>query len=99
MRLQEIRNIEGQAQLVEGDHKVFKRELAMQMRNIMMEKDRRIQTTEDLICKQKKIIEELTDIQKQSEHGAMTERHGYMNDTKTQLKNMRKKLKDKKVTE
>ena len=51
MRLQEIRNFKGHAQLVEGDQKVFERELA-KMRNIMMEKDRRIQTAEDLICKQ-----------------------------------------------
>ena len=85
MRLQEIRNIEGQAQLVEGDQKVFERELA-KMRNIMMEKDRRIQTAEDLICKQKEVIEELTDIQKQSEDAAMNEMHGYMNDTKTQAR-------------
>ena len=48
MQLQEIRNSEGQIQLVEGDQKVFERELA-RMRNIMMEKDRRIQTAQDLI--------------------------------------------------
>ena len=83
MRPQEIRNFKGHAQLVEGDQKVFERELA-KMRNIMMEKDRRIQTAEDLICKQKEVIEELTDIQKQSEDAAMNEMHGYMNDTKTQ---------------
>ena len=48
MQLQEFRNSEGQIQLVEGDQKVFERELA-KMRNIMMEKDRRIQTAQDLI--------------------------------------------------
>ena len=51
----------------------------------MMEKDRRIQTAEDLICKQKEVIEELTDIQKQSGDTAMNEMHGYMNDAKTQF--------------
>ena len=51
----------------------------------MMEKDRRIQTAQDLICKQKEVIGELTDIQKQSGITAMDERHGYMNDTKTQF--------------
>ena len=59
--------------------------------------DRRIQTAEDLICKQKEVIEELTDIQKQSEDAAMNEMHGYMSDTKHQFENMRKKLKDKEI--
>ena len=84
MQLQEIRNSEGQTQLVEGDQKVFERELA-KMRNIMMEKDRRIKTAQDLICKQKEVIEELTDIQKQSGVRAMDEMHGYINDTKTRF--------------
>ena len=83
MQLQEIRNSEGQTQLVEGDQKVYERELA-KMRNIMMEKDRRIQTAQDLIYI-KEVIEELTDIQKQSGVTAMDEMHGYINDTKTRF--------------
>ena len=43
------------------------------------------------------MIEELTDIQKQSEDAAMNEMHGYMSDTKYQFENMRKKLKDKEM--
>ena len=37
MRIQEIRNIEGQAQLVEGDQRVFEREIS-KMRSIIAEK-------------------------------------------------------------
>ena len=37
MRMQEIRNIEGQAQLVEGDQRVFEREIS-KMRSIIAEK-------------------------------------------------------------
>ena len=37
-------------------------------------------------------MEELTDIQKQSEDAAMNEMHGYMKDAKTQFDNMKKKL-------
>ena len=59
--------------------------------------ERRIHTAEDLIAKQKEVIEELTDIQKQSEDAAMNEMHGYMSDTKVQFENMRKKLKDKEI--
>lgn len=50
-----------------------------------------------MICKQKEVIEELTDIQKQSEDAAMNEMHGYMSDTKHQFETMRKKLKDKEI--
>ena len=50
-----------------------------------------------MICKQKEVIEELTDIQKQSEDMAMNEMHGYMSDTKQQFENMRKKLKEKEI--
>merc|ERR1712170_275313 len=84
MRMQEIRNIEGQAQLVEGDQRVFEREIA-KMRALIAEKDRRVMAAEEMICKQKEVIEELTDIQKQSEDAAMSEMHGYMSDTKQQF--------------
>lgn len=96
MRMQEIRNIEGQAQLVEGDQRVFEREIT-KMRSIIGEKERKILNAEEMICKQKEVIEELTDIQKQSEGAAMDEMHGYMSDTKHQFETMRKKLKDKEI--
>ena len=59
--------------------------------------DRKILNAEEMICKQKEVIEELTDIQKQSEDAAMNEMHGYMSDTKHQFETMRKKLKDKEI--
>lgn len=96
LRLQEIRNIEGHAQLVEGDQRVFDREIT-KMRTIIAEKERKILNAEEMICKQKEVIEELTDIQKQSEDMAMNEMHGYMSDTKQQFENMRKKLKEKEI--
>merc|ERR1712176_66952 len=96
LRLQEIRNIEGHAQLVEGDRRVFEREIT-KMRTIIAEKERKILNAEEMICKQKEVIEELTDIQKQSEDMAMNEMHGYMSDTKQQFENMRKKLKEKEI--
>ena len=46
MRMQEIRNIEGQAQLVEGDQRVFEREIS-KMRTIIAEKGK-IQGSFDL---------------------------------------------------
>merc|ERR1712242_461386 len=67
LRLQEIRNIEGHAQLVEGDQRVFDREIT-KMRTIIAEKERKILNAEEMICKQKEVIEELTYIQKQSEN-------------------------------
>ena len=59
--------------------------------------ERKILNAEEMICKQKEVIEELTDIQKQSEDMAMNEMHGYMSDTKQQFENMRKKLKEKEI--
>ncbi|CAG5097554.1 Oidioi.mRNA.OKI2018_I69.XSR.g15126.t2.cds [Oikopleura dioica] len=91
VRNQEHRNIEGQAKLVEGDHKNFEKEL-FRMRRALEEKDRKIASAEETILKQKEVIEELDNIQKQSEDAALNEMQGYMTDTRSQFETMRKQL-------
>ena len=91
VRNQEHRNIEGQAKLVEGDNKNFEKEL-FKMRRALEDKDRKIASAEETILKQKEVIEELDNIQKQSEDAALNEMQGYMTDTRSQFETMRKQL-------
>ena len=93
LRLAEIAAIEGQAELIQGDHKSIDREIVRLQRQVE-ERERKIAAAEETIYKQKEVIEELNNIQKQSEDAAMNEMHGYMNDTRSQFENMRKQLKD-----
>ena len=94
LRLQEMNAIEGQAELVQGDQRTLDRELT-RLRRQMDDRDRKIAAAEETIYKQKEVIEELNNIQKQSEDAAMNEMHGYMSDTRSQFENMRKQLREK----
>ena len=80
LRMAEMKAIEGHAEILQGDQRTLDREVA-RLRRQVEEKERKVAAAEETIYKQKEVIEELNNIQKQSEDAAMNEMAGYMTGT------------------